>query len=268
MVRGSATTDDQFAYFTPYDSNSVYIYNWSTNEWNKLSSSPYRNSGLVIIDGELTAVGGQEPDKSTGTNKVVTLKEKNWVERYPSMKHHVFSAAVVSYNTDTDNYIFVIGPGDCWTSTVELFHTKTKLWYNVVLVPPPCPQPSATICGNELHVIGVNRKIYSCSVQSLLQSLSNEQVILDTKWTGLPQLPVAQSTLATLHGELVIVGGKEDNSSVNSIYQLVDEKWEKIGSMERQRMECLVVTPVFKKMMIVGGVDGDSTVEECVVVKK
>ena len=57
MERGSATTDDQFAYFTP-GSKSVFSYHWSTEEWKELPSPPYQYSGLVIIDGELTAVGG------------------------------------------------------------------------------------------------------------------------------------------------------------------------------------------------------------------
>ena len=57
MVRGSATNNGQFAYFTPDDSSSVYRYEWRGEKWEKLHSCPYRNSGLVIIDGKLTAVG-------------------------------------------------------------------------------------------------------------------------------------------------------------------------------------------------------------------
>ena len=55
MMRGSATTDNQFAYFIPVGSYSVYRYQW---KWKELPPSLYWNSGLVIIDGELTAVGG------------------------------------------------------------------------------------------------------------------------------------------------------------------------------------------------------------------
>ena len=49
--------------------------------------------------------------------------------------------------------------------------------------------------------------------------------------TPLPRLPVQASTAATLHEELVIVGGERDGSSINSIHQLVDRHWVKIGSM-------------------------------------
>ena len=59
MARGSATTDHQFSYFTPDDSNSVYSYQWSTEKWEELPPCPYYHSGLVIINGQLTAVGGR-----------------------------------------------------------------------------------------------------------------------------------------------------------------------------------------------------------------
>ena len=46
MWRGSATADDQFAYFTPLDSKVVYSYQWSTEKWEELPQSQYWNSGL------------------------------------------------------------------------------------------------------------------------------------------------------------------------------------------------------------------------------
>ena len=58
MVRGSAMTDDQFAYFTPVNSTSLYQYEYSTEIWAELPPCPYRDSGLAIIDSELTAGGG------------------------------------------------------------------------------------------------------------------------------------------------------------------------------------------------------------------
>ena len=267
MERGSATTDDQFAYFIPHDSNSVYIYQLSTEKWEELRSSPYRNSGLVIIDGELTAVGGYPR-----TNKLFTLRQGQRVEHYPPMNTARSMTAVVS--TSNGKYIVVIGGsvGRRWTATVELFHVRSRRWYELTNLPQALTQPSATICDNQLYIIGDDGTGYSCSLQALLSSdqpITSQSISNILTWTPLPQLPVEMSTAATLCGQLVTVGGRRGVSPVNSIHQLLDGQWVEIGSMSSGRSMCLVVTPSPDKMMIVGGHGGEYqalvSVEECVV---
>ena len=272
MRRGSATTDDQFAYFTPLDSNSVYIYHWNTENWENLPPSPYDNSGLVVIDGELTAVGGW--DRCGHTNKIFTLRQDRWVEHYPPMNTARSSPAVVS--TSDSNYIVVIGGSvgvNTLTATymVELFHVRSGIWYE--LPQTPVTRPSAAICSNQLHVIGRDGTGYSCSLQALLssdQQITSQLISNILTWTPLPQQPVQWSTAATLCGLLVIVGGERNRSLVNSIHQLMDGQWVEIGSMSSTsgRSHCLVVSPSPDKMLIVGGVEGykiSDCVEECVV---
>ena len=79
-------------------------------------------------------------------------------------------------------------------------------------------------------------------------------------WTSLPRLPVTRSTAATLYVQLVNIGGRQDGSTVNSIHQLVDGRWVKIGSMSSDRYDCLVVSPSPDRIMIAG-----DKVEECIV---
>ena len=276
MERGSATTDHQFAYFTPYyDSNLVYSYEWNTEQWNELPSCPCHNCALVIIDGTLTTVGGY---RSSSTNKLFTLRQRQWVEEYPPTNTARSHPAVVT--TSGGDYIIVIGGHGIvsWTCTVELFQVKTRRWYKLTNIPQPLPYPSATICGNQLHVIGGDDNGYTCSIKNLPSSnepITSQSIPHLISWTSLPFLPVTRSTAATLYGQLVIIGGMQDGSSVNSIHQLVDGKWVKIGSMSSNRRECIVVSPSPDRMMIVGGVktsgpllfqDSVETVEECIVV--
>ena len=80
MARGSAATDGRFVYITPhrpYGSTSLYQYECSTDEWMELPSFPYENSGLAIIDSELTTVGGYGAGR---TNRLFTLQQGKWVE--------------------------------------------------------------------------------------------------------------------------------------------------------------------------------------------
>jgi hypothetical protein len=253
MERGSATSDLQYAYFMPWDSPSVYRYEWSTEKWDELPPCPYRDSALVIIDGALTAVGGWGGFRCT--NKLFTLRQRRWVEELPPMKTARSQTAVVS--TSDGEYVLVIGGGGGgWTTTVELFQVRSRSWSELTHLPQPLVLPSATICGNLIHVIGGDGDGFSCSLQDLPSSdqpTTSQSRSRTISWSPLPPLPVTVSTAATLCGQLVIIGGKRDRSTVNSIHQLVDGQWVEIGSMSSDRCWCLVVSPSPDKMMIVGG---------------
>ena len=277
MSRGSATTDGQFAYLTPDYSTSVYRYKWRGEKWEELPSCPYFNFGLVVIDGKLTAVGGLDDDNDTScTNKLLTLRQEKWVEEYPPMNTGRSSPAVVS--TSDGEYFIVIGGyvggrAGYQTATVELFPVKSRRWYKLTDLPQPLPLPSATICGDQLNVIGNAANGYSCSLQALP---SSDQLItspLTLSWKPLPPLPVECSTAATLCGQLVVIGGEQYWSPVNSIHLLVDGQWVKIGSMASSRCLCLAASPSPDKLIIVGGMTRQlkayvqsEDIEECVIV--
>ena len=183
-----------------------------------------------------------------------------------------FLTTVVS-SSDVE-YIIVIGGigGQVrrWTATVELFQVSSRRWHQLNDLPQPLPHPSATICGNQLHVIGSDGDGYSCSLQALLSSdrpITSQSIPHLISWTSLPPLPVTASTAATLSGQLVIIGGSECWSSVKTIHQLFNGQWVEIGSMSCDRSWCSVVSPSPDKMMIVGGwAEEADIVEECVVV--
>ena len=266
MIRGSAATDGRFVYIAPDGSNSPYQYECSTEEWMELPSCPYRDSGLAIIDSELTTVGGWDGDGRT-TNKLFTLRQGKWVEVYPPINTARSCHAVVS-TSDGDYLIAIGGDGSdgVTTATVELFHVKSRRWYKLTDLPQPLIQPSATICGDLLHVIGRDCNGYSCSLQSLP---SNDRPItspLTLSWKPLPPLPVELSTAATLCGRLVLIGGLQVLSTVNSIHQLVEGQWVEIGSMTSGRCWCLAVSPSPDRILIVSGDGAIDSVEECVAV--
>ena len=272
MYRGSATTDGQYAYFAPGDYTSVYRYEWRGEEWEELPSCPYDNSGLVVSNGKLTVVGGCRVNENDTpyTNKLFILRQKKWVEEYPPMNTARSCPAVVS--TSDGEYLIVIGGigGGGWTATVELFQVKTRRWYKLTNLPQPLILPSATICGDQLNVIGHDANGYLCSLQALPSSDQPITSPLTLSWKPLPPLPVECSTAATLCGQLVVIGGlTQDGSPVNTIHQLVDGQWVEIGSMASSKIDSLVVSPSPDKIIIVGGLGASSQsqdIEECVVV--
>ena len=265
MTRGSATIDHQVTYFMSPDSNSIYTYEWNTEVWNKLPSCPYHNCALVIIENTLTTVGGC--NRSGRTNKLFTLKQQQWVKEYPPMNNARSDPAVVS-TSGGDCIIVIGGYGDIddWSASVELFQVKSRRWYKLTDIPQPLTDPSATICGNQLYVIGSDANGYLCSIPSISEPVTSQSISRLISWISLPRLPVTYSTAATLHGQLVIIGGWQGWSEVDSIHQLVDGQWVEIGSMSSGgRRECLVVSPSPDRIIIVGGCGAENSVEECVV---
>ena len=232
----------------------------------QLPSCPYMNSGLAIIDSELTTVGGVD-GAGRRTNKLFTLRQGKWVEVYPPMNTARSSPAVVS--TSDGDYLIAIGG---WaseyaaTATVELLHVKSRRWYKLTDLPQPLPLPSATICGDLLHAMGGDGNGYSCSLQSLPSTDRPITSPLTLSWKPLPPLPVTDSTAATLCGQLVLIGGLQGGPRVNSIHQLVEGQWVEIGSMTRGRHWCLAVSPSPDRILIVGGLGALDSVEECVAV--
>ena len=269
MDRGSATTDARFAYFAPLNSTSLYRYEYTTEEWEKLPACPHGNSGLVVIVRELTAVGGL--DGSDRTNKLYTLRQREWVEKYPPMNTARSHPAVVS--TSDGEHLIVIGGlgGGDWTATVELFQVKSRRWHQLTDLPQPRLFSSATICGDQLNVIGMDANGYSCSLSSLPSRDQPITLRLTLSWKPLPHLPVEWSTAATLCGQLVLIGGRQGGSYVNSIHQLAGGEWVKIGSMSSRRCYCLVVSLSPDKIIIVGGreyplhLQSIDDVEECFI---
>ena len=225
MMRGSAATDGRFVYITPAVSTSLYQYECSTEKQMELPSCPYKNSGLAIIDSELNTVGGRD-GADRRTNRLFTLRQGKWVEVYPPMNTARSHPAVVS--TSDGDYLIVIGGyvrKSVATATVELLQVKSRRWYKLTDLPQPPPLPSATICGDMLHVIGIEHK----SLQSLP---SNDRPItspLTLSWKPLPPLPVEHSTAATLCGQLVLIGGLQGGSTVNSIHRLVEGRWVRLA---------------------------------------
>ena len=264
MKRGSATTNHNFAYVTPYGSTSVHSYEWTTEQWKELAPCPYRDSALVIIDGALTAVGGEM--RSDFSSNLLTLRQGSWGKVYPPMKTARSQSAVASKS----DYVVVVGGRGCdggWISTVELLDVKAKHWHlNVSDLPQPLTKPSAAVCGNQIHVIGEECEGYSCFIQPLPPSGKAVMFNPIKPWNPLPRLPVRASTAATLSGQLVIVGGKQDSTPVLSgkaIHQLLNGKWVKIGSLSRDREWCLVASHLQDNMIIIGGVDAAESFEIC-----
>ena len=260
MRRGYAAADHNYVYFRPKGSKQVYRYTISTDEWLRLPPCSHVYSALVIIDNELTAVGGYSGGNHT--NKLLTLRQGRWVEEYPPMSIARLAASCVGISNDHHMYIMVIGGCgvDGWTTAVELLSTHSRRWSTLTSLPKPLSPDSAVVCGDLVYV-GDGNCVYSYLLSALPDSTRPDKSLQPLIWTPLPHPPLYYSTLAILAGQLVCVSGRQGERGGSqrdgSIHQLVDGQWMKIGSMSSGREECLVVvTPSPDRMLVVGGYTG------------
>ena len=269
LRRGAATIHLNLAYFTPANHNSVYRYSLGEDKWQELPPCPYRESGLAVLDGEVTAIGGC--DDHACTDKVFTLSHSarrcQWVEKYPPMPTARSSPAVVYVCDDNAMYVVAIGgsTGSSWFTTVELFtlplpaqsfgshEVGNGSWCQLASLPQPLALPSATLLEHTLYVIGYYDAGFSRSLRSYLQG-DGQTEPHSVLWARLPELPVQFSTAASLQGKLAVVGGV---GSESSIHLLVDGAWVSVGSLATRRSECMVVNRVPDEMVVVGGYGRD-----------
>ena len=269
MYRGSAAADNNMmVYVTPQGTNIIFQYCVREEKWKKLPESPCQDSGLVVRDNTLVALGGRQNSKSV--EMVCSLRGKKWKEDLPSLNNARASPAVATHST----YIFAIGGYNLISvATVEMLD-QYNTWTVLNNLPHPLPYPSATVCGSKLYVVGYFSDGYSCSLsQNNLMATSSHPIRSPPAltWTPMPPSPVKHSTIACLSNKPLLVGGVDRITLADShaIYVLFKGRWVECGSLYSGRCQCLVASLSEKKMVVMGGEKGlfqFNLVELCSVV--
>ena len=279
MHFGSCTADGDMAYFRDQYTNNFHAHNAATGKWNKLPNHPHKNSTLVVVNGVPTAVGGYDSSEND-TNKLLSLVgEEKWVEQLPCMPTKRYSTVAVC----SGKTLVVIGgqsDNNVKLKTVELLDIDSLQWFIASELPHPLHRASATVCGDNLYLVGGIDKddypiksVLTCSLSALVQSAKpatlggrSEKAFSQTEqvWREVASLPVVQSTCASLNGQLIAVGGRDSHNekTTNSVYAYnpTTDRWDVISTMPTARRRCLVAVLPGNQLMVVGGLTG-STVD-------
>ena len=264
MTRGAAVVHGNTAYFRPADSTKVYSYHniHGQEQWSKMPDNPNGSFGLAVVDGLLTSVGGYS---NSFANTLLSLTEegerKQWSEIFPPMPTPRALAACVA----TEQALVVAGGFDgSDLATVEIMNISTKQWTTVSPLPQKQSQLSGTVCGDTLYLAGgYTKSVFACSLPDLLTSsnslgsrilrtLSQRQNV----WKEVSSLPVVGSTLASLNGHLLAIGGSDDSWNPTSDVYRYDphtDSWNVVSQMKNKRSWCLAVTLPEDHLIVVGG---------------
>ena len=271
---GSCSADVDTAYFRDFFTDNVHAHNAAIGKWNQLPKYPYKAFTLVVVNGVLTAVGGRDSSGSD-TNKLLSLVgEGHWVERLSRMPtKRRWTTAVCSGKT-----LVVIGgvSSGVRLKTVELLDIDSLKWFIASELPHPRYSASATVCGDNLYLVGgcdgsgnPTESVLTCSLSALVQSAKprtlggrSEKAFsqIEQVWREVASLPVVHSTCASLNGQLIAVGGcdSDNEKTTNSVYAYdpTIDRWDVISTMPSARRHCLVAVLLGNQLTVVGGYTG------------
>ena len=230
------------------NSYNVYKYHLDKNQWSVLPPLQQYYGIPVNTDNQLTVIGGKHSTTYKPTAQVTTFTDNKWTNTYPNLSVARHLPAVVPYH---QHVIVAGGQGDDETAvdTIEVLDITMSHWMIVnTHLPLPMYSISATICADSFTIVGyadgANKKRYNetfiipideiiSQQQQTQQSLTSSTDKDNTKWHTLASAPYWKTTLVPNTSPPVIIGGSEQDNTVNdiTIYDDTENRWKKIASL-------------------------------------
>ena len=269
MWRGSAVVHGNTAYFRPDGSSKVYSYQniLGKEQWSRLPDNPNSIFGLAVIDGLLTSVGGF--NSRTLLSLTGEGERRQWSEVFPPMPTTRYNTVCIT----TGQALVVAGGWKDYTDmdTVEVMNINTKHWTTVCPLPQRVSQLSGITCGDTIYLAGdirrASKTVFTCFLPDLWQpetrgsrirhALFRSDKTKSSVWKEISSLPVPRSTLATLGGHLLAIGGWDYSRSPTADvyrYDSQTDSWYVTSQMKNKRSWCFAVTLPEDRLIVVGGV--------------
>lgn len=276
VARQNTVSKQSCIFFSKGLTGDVVGYNVERKEWFTLPQCPQHHFTLAVVDGLVTAVGGEVMFKVT--KSVLSFSEDtspstgHWGEIIPEMNVARKSPAVVT----TPQYMVVGGgevEGSAFSDIVEILEIESHLWFLVPSLPRALTSLSAVVCGDQLYMLGGLTQVakscqgYMCSLVQLRKQSASLRALAKSKkfsdeivWHSIADLPAYHCTCVCLGGHLVAVGGcdKDYNPSRQLWYYTWNNKsWHKLpDEMPTPRRESLAVAISMEdrvRLIVVGG---------------
>ena len=278
----------------------IHAYYIHDSSWGLILDCPANMAyAIAVIYGMLTTIGGYISYYKGVTNKLFSLtslgankrvfgtlfgREGQWTEAFPPMPTKRVAAGVLC----TGTFLVVAGGFENDKElapplkVIEVLNIKTRQWHTAPDLPQPLRHLSLTLCGDDVvYMLGrlsgndddgaCTTFAYTCSLRLLSgsQSLGERLISILTQssaWCRVADLPIKYSTIVTLHGHLLAIGGSDSSSSFRPttavhIYHPDTNSWEIISRMTTARSSCIAAVLPDNQLMVVGGVNVDRT--EC-----
>ena len=276
------------AYFYSWSENMIIMYDSETGKWAILPECPKTLFSIAVVNGLLTAIGGEQSDNHTKSLLSLTHQQgwlgrsqQKWTEQFPPMTYYHNLPAVVCTST---SLIVAGGWGpdtnkwapDEKAAPVEVMDTETLRWSTAASLPYPWSQATATICGDRLYIAGgfargdTTKSVLTCVVSELLQSTATQHPSSEATptasglqpstdgqrvWQELAELRVYRTTLVTLQGRLLAIGGGHSDLNPTSAvhqYNSATNSWNVISRMNNKRYHCFAAVLPDNTLVVAG----------------
>ena len=241
---------------------NILMFNSRRGQWTVLPEFNKQCFSIAVVNGLLTAIGGQV--SFTATNTLLSLSldtpdisREKWIEKLPPMTYCRNSPTVITIDT---SLIVAGGWGpDQEKAPVEVMDTQALQWSTVASLPHPLWNSTATICGDRLYLgggVGTGRATKSVLMFESQATRAGRSESCQV-WKEVAPLPVARSSLVTFQGHLLAVGGLGDAGDTSEVrqYDAATNSWSVISQMRVKRCSSLaVVLPNnTSSLMVCGG---------------
>ena len=260
-----AVVDGNMVYVVAGGSVKTYSYDITSDNWCQLPDCVHMNGSITVINGSLTAVGGgrypysDELFSLTGEGS----RLRRWTKQFPPMPTKRKSTTTLCNGIA----LFVIGgisEDEKGLSVVEVMNTETRQWFTAANLPEPMYFASATVCGDQLCVLGGTmdscyiKSMYACLMSDLFEScvrVIDKRTCEANIWGQLADVPLLGSTCESFHGRLLAIGGNYSGKATTAVYlyKSTTNCWEFISHMTTGRSCCLSAVLPDNRLMVVGG---------------
>ena len=152
--------DGNTVYIRYGESVKIYSYDVTSDSWCQLPDCVRADGSITITNGWLTTIGGYYHCVS---NELFSLtgegSNRKWTEKFPPMPTERSDTSALCTKT---SLVVAGGMGEVgMLSTVEVMNTENHQWSTAADLPQPIYCASATVCGDQLYMLGGVNKHYS-----------------------------------------------------------------------------------------------------------
>ena len=239
------------------DLTTVEAYNPTANSWTTLPelSQARSDGGVAFADGRLVAVGGESGGQVLKSVAVLDLATQTWSD-LPDMAsaRHGMAVAAVGKTVYAIGGATGVADSDVTSSAESLKLAARKpqpasQWRSLPDAPTARLMMAWTVLDDKIWIAG------GMSHGTTLDTVQSYDPQTGT-WQTQPSLPIPlhHATAANYRGEMVVIGGAEDNlaEASNKVFALRDGKWVDLPPLGHARAAAAAAV-VGDKLVVVGG---------------